>query len=343
MNKILLAFIFYVVAAASFNGFFQNWAALNRDTHIFEDMYEGTVKRPFVYRRLLIEITQKIDNATPENLKAVFVEKMQVPHDKIFPKVNIEEKYIFPYLVICTITFLNFFLALIILRKICFEVTKSKIAATASACIFILIFPLLETVGGFFYDLTELIFFSTAALLAYRGNFWALILIAPIAEYNKESFLFFLATLFPLLAAKIGNKKAFFSTATAIILSGCVYLYLKSLYVENPGGAVEMHLPDHIDFFFENWFYLYPHYGVLFGIQTFLPHILLVAWLIKCTWKKLSAEWKNHLKIAAAINIPLYMLFCWPGELRNLSMLYIGFVIILSIFIKEAIANERKE
>jgi hypothetical protein len=33
--------------------------------------------------------------------------------------------------------------------------------------------------------------------------------------------------------------------------------------------------------------------------------------------------------IAAAINLPMFLLFAGSGELRNLSLLYVGFVFLL--------------
>ena len=68
----------------------------------------------------------------------------------------------------------------------------------------------------------------------------------------------------------------------------------------------------------------------------FLPHIILVAWILKCAWKNLPTPWKWHVLLAALINFPLYILFCAPGELRNLSLLYAGFMVALSIYIKVA-------
>ena len=190
-----------------------------------------------------------------------------------------------------------------------------------------------------------MLFFSLAILIAIKGWWQVLIILTPIAEYNKESFLFFLIMLFPILTAKLGMKKAGFVSIVSIILSGCIYLYVKSLFYDNPGDTAVYQLPAHWEHMlnYHNWFEAEIIYGVRFGYGVFLPYLLLLAWLIKCTWKKLTMGFKYHIGIAAAINIPLYLLFCAPNELRNLSMLYIGFIAMLSIYIKNLITAKGED
>ena len=51
-----------------------------------------------------------------------------------------------------------------------------------------------------------------------------------------------------------------------------------------------------------------------------------------------ALEWRlmqRHAQIAAAINLPLYVLFCAPGELRNLSMLYVVLLVVLATNLEE--------
>jgi hypothetical protein len=52
-------------------------------------------------------------------------------------------------------------------------------------------------------------------------------------------------------------------------------------------------------------------------------------------WSHLPQVVHRHAQIAAAINFPLYFLFCWPGEMRNLSMLYLVFLLALAANLNE--------
>ena len=346
MSKILLAFIFYTVAAASFNGFFVKWQFRDFDgRYSFKNIYDETAYRPFVHRQLMITVAKKIKDSMSAETQEKFIQRYanRLNIAGYYTNPRIEPHYFIEYHIVYLMTFAFLFLSMFIIREIGIEITKSPTAGTLAACTFAIIFPLIETGGGYFYDFGEIFFFSLATLLAVKGYWLALILIAPIAEYNKESFLFFIATLFPLLVLKLGNKKTFFALTAAIFLSGLVYLYVKSLYTGNIGGSTEFWLYGRLKEIFKNYTNTEITYGVFFGSGMFLPHVLLVAWLMKCTLKKLSPMWKNHLKIAAAINIPLYIVFCWMGELRNLSMLYISLIAMLSIYIKNLITAKGED
>lgn len=356
MNKLLLAFIFYTVAAASFNGFFVKWTCRDFDErYSFEEMYDETAHRPFVHRQLMMKVAKKIKNSMSEetqqkvlkffkekDFSTLFSEKKSFL-EYYYNRTKIEPRFSIEYHLVYLMAFAFLFLSMFLIREIEIAITGNATAGTLAACVFAIIFPIIETGGGYFYDFGEVFFLSLATLLAIKGYWLALILIAPIAEYNKESFLFFLLTLYPLLAEKISVKKAAAVVTISAFLSGLVYLYVKSLYTGNPGGSTEIWLYARLDEIFNGYAKTEITYGVFFGKGMFLLHVLFIAWLIKCTWKKLSTMWKNHFKIAAAINIPLYILFCYPGEIRNLSLLYISFIAMLSIFIKDLITAKGED
>lgn len=342
MNKLLLAFIFYVVAAASFNGLFGTNAFMDRHDprRSFQVMYDDSAYKPFVYRQLMIKTAKEICALLPKETQNNLIQEFKI-YDIIaahHSKAKIEERYVIEYHVLYFMCFWLMFLSMFLIRQIGIEITESATAGTLAACAFIIIFPMIEWLWVY-YDCGEIFFFSLATLLALKSYWLALILIAPVAEYNKESFLFFLLTLYPLLAEKISAKKAVAVVTISAFLSGLVYLYVSSIYTGNFGGNTEWHFYEHVQEFFslQSWLTKYPFYGVYWGVGFFIPNILMIVWLVKCTWKKLSVAWKFHIKLALIINLPLFILFCQPNELRNLSLLYISFIAMLSIFIKEAI------
>lgn len=61
INKILLAFIFYVVTAASFNGLFVVNAFMDyHDTRrSFQAVYDDSANKPFIYRQLMMKTAKK--------------------------------------------------------------------------------------------------------------------------------------------------------------------------------------------------------------------------------------------------------------------------------------------
>ena len=348
MDKILLVFVFYLVAAASFNGFFAKWAFLDisiyEQSNSFKYIFAGTAHRPFVYRQLMIDISKGIKKLIPKDEREELTKSLQ-EHDFIpeyYAKAKIDPSCLIEYHIVYFLAFFFLLISMFIWRQLLSEITGSTIAGTLTACCFALIFPILETVGGYFYDFGELLFFSSAVFFAHRGWWLPLILITPFAEYNKESFFFFVVTLFPLLMAKIGKKKAASVIALCVLISGCVYLYISSVYADNIGVPAEFQLHFHLQLLFNLWTYTEIVYGVFFGWGTFFLYVILVAWLMKSAWSKLSLTWKYHLGLAALINIPLYLLFCAPGELRNLSMLFISFMVSLAVYLNEVIISVQR-
>jgi hypothetical protein len=71
-----------------------------------------------------------------------------------------------------------------------------------------------------------------------------------------------------------------------------------------------------------------------------IPVALLVyaAWR---AWPHLPRAIQRHGLIAATINIPLYLLTCWPGEWRNLSLLYIISLIVLGSCLGEWMSRSK--
>jgi hypothetical protein len=62
---------------------------------------------------------------------------------------------------------------------------------------------------------------------------------------------------------------------------------------------------------------------------------MLLIWVVWRSWRLLPGWLKRHAQIAAVINIPLYLLFCQPGEFRDLSLLFISFLLVLGFSLQE--------
>ena len=70
--KILLIFITFIIAAASFGGFFLKWEFRDGTDHSAIEMLDGTAKRPFVYRQLLPAMANLVEQVTPERINQGF-------------------------------------------------------------------------------------------------------------------------------------------------------------------------------------------------------------------------------------------------------------------------------
>jgi len=122
--------------------------------------------------------------------------------------------------------------------------------------------------------------------------------------------------------------------AVSAVTCAAVYLPIRLHFAHNPGGTVEWHLKDQIRF------YLHPFamdtwidrtYDLMFPALSSPLSTLLLIWVVWRAWRYLPLWVKRHAQIAALINVPLYLLFCQPGEFRDLSLLFISLLLIIGV------------
>jgi hypothetical protein len=345
--------LFFVAAAIAFNGYYQKWHFLEAgvpgsyQAASFERMVDGTANRPFIYRQLLPAIANAIDRATPTAAKSwSFAHQGAGPGAYLLtisssPTVN-NPKYFFRYLVVYCVTFLFTLLAVYGMYWLCLAVGFAKPVATMSAVILILLYPFCMSVGGYFYDFPELAFFALACLVALRFDWWWLIPIAALGEWNKESFVLVVLTLYPLLRIRRSRLASLAAVAVLGLVCVSVYGLLRLKFGHNPGGTVEVRWLEQLRWFEHPKYLLYESeetYGMrLLRPMTVLPMGLLL-WTIARAWRGLPPGIQQHAMIAAAINLPLYFLFCAPGELRDLSMLSILVLLAIATNVNRWIAT----
>lgn len=340
IRQFMVFFLILMVSAAGFCGFFAKWAFRDGGTAWGFDAYmEGTGTRPAMYRCLLPKTVQLVTGAmsdpVKEKLRAKLIKHASI--EKRYAQAHITEKYVIEYYLMFVICIIFYIAAIWILRSLLSEIMRDTVSGTLGACFFALLFPFFEVLGGYFYDIAEMLFLFLAARFAWRGNWLGLLFLAPIAEANKEAFFFFLPALYPLLREHYGVKKSAIVTLVGMFLSGLVYLYIRQLFAGNPGGMVEYHAIDHLVQMINplNYFKTSSIYGLPLGSGMFLPHMVCVAWIVKNAWHHLSPSWKMHAKIALVINSVLYFFFVVPDEIRDLSLLYVSFVLLVAFCIRD--------
>ena len=342
IKKFMLIFLVLTVTAAGFNGFFVKWTLRDGDTKFGIEAYmEGTAKRPFAHRVLIPNVAKTIADAIPdaqrEKLAKRLIERKEI--EKKYAQAQVPEKYVIEYHLIYLFAFLALFALIWVLRSILCEVTGDKVAGTLAALLFGLIIPYIEVLGGYFYDFPEFLAFFLAVRLAMSGKLIAVLILTPIAELNKETFFFFIPTLYPFVRQRLDFKKSAAYILGAMFVAGVTYLFVLSRFAGNTGDMADWRIIDHAQDFFRlpSYFITDSIYGVALPSRMFVTHIIYVLWIGKTAWKYLSDEWKLHVKIALAINGALYFMFVLPGELRDLGLLQTSFMILTAFFIREVI------
>ena len=344
IKKLMLIFLILVVSAAGYCGFFLKWA-FREDSPDWgiQAMLENSAKKPFIHRQLapviVKETVELFPEGTKEKLSANLIEKKHI--EKRFAQSNIPEKYVLEYYLMFIICFLSFFAAIWILKSLLTEILKDEVAGTAGACLFALLFPFFEVMGGYYYDCIEVLFLFLAARFALHGNFIALFILAPLATWNKESFFFFLLTLYPLTRKNFAFKKSVAITLGTMFAAGLAYLFVKQTFINNPGDMADSRIIEHLEMIFDLGTYILTDsiYGIPLPSRMFFLHIIYVVWIVKNFWYKLSEEWQMHAKFALVVNGILYWLFVVPGELRDLSMLYPSLMILTTYFLQNIFQN----
>jgi hypothetical protein len=215
------------------------------------------------------------------------------------------------------------------------------LASLAAAALMILVIPyFMVEGGGNFYDYSELAFLALSVWMARRFSWFWLIPVTVFAAWNKESFLLFVFTLYPLFRRRSSQRSALLGVGTLATVCAGVYLPLRIRFAGNPGGTVENHFHEQMALF-AHPVQLIAKIGKVYGILmpnafTIIP-LALIVWVVWREWGALSVEIRRHARIAAAINIPLYFFFCNAGEIRDLSMLYMTLLLCVGLnFAREA-------
>jgi hypothetical protein len=335
--------LFFVAAAASFNGYYDKWHFREAGTSAsmqgasFDAMVDGTAARPFVYRQLLPILANWIDLRVPEQTKdRLFAAKSPggAPlRERLFSSPVAQSRaYFLRYWIVYAAVFLFAWISVYAMYLLCKSVGYAPATAALSAIVMVLLMPFFMSGGGYLYDYPELAFFALAAWMALNFDWWWMIPVAALAAWNKESFLLFIPALYPLLRRRSSRINALAGTGVLGLTCAAVYCVLRSHFQNNPGGTVAVHLMEQIQTIPHpsNMFSPETTYGMT-SIRSFNPlSVALIAWTLWRGWRSLPRAIQRHAQIAAVINFPLYFLFCNPGELRNFSLLYITFLLLLA-------------
>lgn len=335
--------LFFVTAAAAFNGYYDKWHFREAGTETYmanaslEAMLDGTAVRPYVDRQLLPMLANWIDRQIPEETKDSLY-AAELYNGKLFREGFIDSPlaqsriYFLRYWIVYVAVFLFAWIA-VHAMYLAGKAAGYPSAASALAAIgTILLLPYFQTRGGFFYDFPELAFLALAVWMALKFDWWWMVPVVALAAWNKESFLLFIPALYPLLRRRTSRTSALAGTAALGLICAAVYGLLRLRFQHNPGGTVEMHLMDQLNYMMHpsNLLLREKTYGLLV-LQGFNPLLwVLVAWTVSRGWRFLPPAIRRHAQIAAIINFPLYFLLCVPGELRDLSLLYVTFFLLLA-------------
>ncbi len=340
--------LFLLTSSASVNEFYRrthfseaHWRGASlRAT--FEGMINGTAYRPYVYRQLLPDFVNWLDRIIPDSVKTYFYHReMNLSTQYISAlttsTVAWDPHYFFRYLALYLCTYFSAFIAVCAMYLVCRALGLPIPVSVFASAIVILLVPYVMSGGGYFYDFPELAFFALTFWAALKFDWYWMIPLVLLGTWNKESFLFFIATLYPILRQKSPRTHALVQTAALGMISAAVVLWLRWRFAANPGSTVYYWLPDEFSLLMHPRYLILATrevYGIPMLMGTTIGPILMIVWTVWRAWKHLPRAVQRHAQIATVINLPLYLLFVQPGKLRDLSMLYMTLLIVIAVNLK---------
>ena len=349
--------LFSVAAAAAFNGFYQEMHFREKGMpgynppSFFESTVDGTASRPYIYRQMIPTIANWLDQSVSGSIKdRLYAREGKFPNAYInaiaTSPTAMNKVYFFRYLVVYILAYFFALTSVYSMYLLCTELNFPPPAAVFAPVIFILMLPYIQGAHGSCYDFSELTFFALAVFIALKFDWWWVAPIAILAVWNKESFLAFIPTLYPFVRVRKSRLNSLVAIGTLGLVCLPTYLSIHMKFAKNPGGTVWFFLPDQLAQLMHPLSLIkltQEVYGLpMLSALTIVPAALAI-WTIWTAWPHLPQAFKRHAQIAAAINVPLYVLFCVPGELRDLSMLYISLLVILTVNLSNWIIRSNPE
>lgn len=329
-----------MVSAASFSGFSTKWAMRDDSARYgIDKILEGTAHRPFVYRQLVPALANFADDNIPKPVQQFFTGRHNLDEEYARATSYAREDLRFRYLIVYYCAFLALLGSIFVLREILRTLGADPTTSVVAPALFVIAFPYLQTVGGYFYDFVELLFLSLAFLFALKGRIFLLFLIIVPATLNKEAFLLYLPSLYPILRIRRSARTSVITLGALMFVSGVIYLAIKSMYAGNPGFSTEPHLWSNLKHYTMSWFYRHSEitYGLISPAGMSFISVTILGSIVWRGWGKCTMPIQRHMMIAAAINFPFFLVFAATGELRNLSLLYIGMTILLAHALKQSV------
>jgi hypothetical protein len=337
--------MFLAAAAASHGGFYAKWQLRDDSkTNGIGVMLDMSGERPFVYRQLAPLVARATVAIVPDVVKDI-VDRMVVR--KFSLKVTPNDSgqlftaFDWQYQIVKIMSFLGGLLTLFMIRNVLLNVGHSQAVAALVPIASLLSVPYLQTVGGYFYDNIEL-FFMAAAVWCFQGRrWWLMAALTVLATLNKETFIFFIPCLYPLVRRQLATKQVVLLFSMLLGFAGIVNLAVKFYFSGNPGGAAQVHLIEQIDTLLHWTTFIRTEFTYSLPGPAMLNVISLVfAGTIFCSgYRYLSLTLREFTVAAFVIALPLYFVFCAAGELRNLSFLYVPFSFCLAAILSRQISH----
>lgn len=334
---IILLVLYATAASQALQSFSYKWTTIAvDDRYSLNHVFSGEAPRPFAFRVLVPVVLNETYDAIPKNLSGLLLERSRRVLDAVVgaqESALLDDSIAIKYGFLTVLNFLLLLLTMLLLRELAKRVvcpgSGSRFLVDASPLFFALLLTIsYRAHNGFHYDHAELFLYCSYLILIMGRHWWAALSVLVLSVLNKET-----AMLFPLIAFFAFHKDALWRREgtvwkNVILQSGVaivVHMGVRSL-ISVGGPSAELHFLDNISFWFswEPWFSVTtPHMALLplpkpSNILLFVPLMALVV----SGWAKKPLCVRNGLIVSVMLSLPLFIVFCYRDEFRNLSLAF---------------------
>jgi len=330
---VLLAIVYSMLVTASVHVFMDKEASFEDygvQAYAFERLLDRTAERPFVYRALMPLLVNRIDGWLPQSVQERYqgaAKALVGRYGRIvtpgFWTAELERKYLITFVLMIGFGLL----ALFALRDLTGAVfPQAPLLREAGPTWFGILLPLSFMNGGLMYDFSELFFLFLSATLTWRRRYLLLAPVLALAVFNKETNALLVVLLFVLVWHREERSRAIGIGIAMTAIAGAVLFGLRLYYAESPGSTMYNHIAENLEFWRQpsSWWAWMTVYTPLIPFPRGLNLLLIVplAILILHGLRERPPEIRDFLLVSALVTLPLFFLFCWRDETRNLSLMY---------------------
>jgi hypothetical protein len=320
-----------LTASSAQHSFLQKWRTLSKEPYPFEKIVGFSTPRPYVYRVLMPVLVNEMFKIEPIRRLASssrFTERGASFYDRSSKVREWNSELQTKYIISGFLSFAFMIVALYSLRGMTQTLYPScRLLADVGPVLFGVMLPLsFRGDSGFIYDSSELGLLSLGLYLLLANRLSLFIAVLPFMIINKESNIIILLFSAVILFFQCPRSKATLHLLIQSIVGLSPFFLIKWHFADHPGGSVEFQLWDNL------WFWSKPKTYLTFITTSvfFIPFpnlsnvllLPLIAWLAFSNWYKKPALLRTLFVAAVLINVPLFLLFSYQDEFRNLSLMF---------------------
>lgn len=322
--------VFMAVSAWCVDSFCRLWSFSEQyERNGIQYMLDYKAHRPFVYR-LLVPTVARLAPALTQHAPASVQNRLAAIHppptwraDPSLWEQPLSTMYIAVYLItyVCTV----------VLMWLLFAIGRVLLGDRPGLALypiaFMAVLPITFLHGGYFYDFSELMFIAAITLALLIGRDWLLAPLLVLAVLNKESNILLSATTLPLLLSRMSLVRAVVRMALLTLPALAAMLSIRAAFAANEGVGAEFQLWQNLGFWMHPsaWLGVTTPYawGIAFPRPSNVLFVALAALTVARAWRPAGRSLQQMLLASAAVSLPLFLLFCFLDEMRNLSLMFI--------------------